>query len=444
MPELPTGTVTFLFSDVEGSTELLRRLRDGYADVMADHELLLRRAFQDAGGHEINTQGDSFFIAFRRPKEAVAAAVDAQRAVARHPWPEDAEMRVRIGIHTGEATVTGDRYVGLAVHRAARICAAGHGGQVLLSQTTQALLEEEEELGELDFADLGPRSLKDFDRPIRIYQLLAPGLPGEFPELRSADERAAQASARLADRHEVADAEEATEAGGSGRIRVLLVDDQELVRTGFRMILDAEEDMEVVGEAANGKDALAEAARVRPDVVLMDVRMPELDGIEATRRLLADGAIDSKVVMLTTFDMDEYVYEALSAGASGFLLKDAPPEQLVAGIRAVCSGDALLAPSVTRRVIEEFVRRPPDGPRTAPPELDELTPREGEVLKLIARGLSNAEIAQTLVVSETTVKTHVARVLMKMNLRDRVQAVVMAYECGLVQPGEAEAAPSSD
>jgi len=444
MPELPSGTVTFLFSDVEGSTELLRRLRDDYADVMADHELLLRRAFQDAGGHEINTQGDSFFVAFRRPKEAVAAAVDAQRAVARHPWPEDAKMRVRIGIHTGEATVTGDRYVGLAVHRAARICAAGHGGQVLLSQTTQALLEEEEELGELDFDDLGPRSLKDFDRPIRIYQLLAPGLSAEFPELRSADEPAAQASARLADRHEVADAEEATEVRRSDRIRVLLVDDQELVRAGFRMILDAEEDMEVVGEAANGKDALAEAASARPDVVLMDVRMPELDGIEATRRLLADGAIDSKVVMLTTFDMDEYVYEALSAGASGFLLKDAPPEQLVAGIRAVCSGDALLAPSVTRRVIEEFVRRPPEGQRTAPPELEELTPREGEVLKLIARGLSNAEIAQSLVVSETTVKTHVARVLMKMNLRDRVQAVVMAYECGLVQPGETGAAPATD
>jgi DNA-binding NarL/FixJ family response regulator len=227
-------------------------------------------------------------------------------------------------------------------------------------------------------------------------------------------------------------------------IRILIADDQELVRTGFRMILDAEEDMEVVGEAANGKDALGEASRVRPDVVLMDVRMPELDGIEATRRLLADGALDSKVVMLTTFDMDEYVYEALSAGASGFLLKDAPPEQLVAGIRAVCSGDALLAPSVTRRVIEEFVRRPPDGPRTAPAALEELTPREGEVLKLIARGLSNAEIAQTLVVSETTVKTHVARVLMKMNLRDRVQAVVMAYECGLVQPGEAGAEPASD
>jgi len=439
MPELPTGTVTFLFSDVEGSTELLRTLRGGYADVMADHERLLRSAFDDAGGHEINTQGDSFFVAFRKPKDAVGAALEAQRAIGSHEWPEGAEMRVRIGIHTGEATVAGDRYVGLGVHRAARICAAAHGGQVLISQTTQALLEEDEELlGELDFGDLGPRSLKNFDRPVRIYQLLAPDLPAEFPDLRVDEGVQARGSTELADRHEVAQAEDASSGKDvTSRVRVLIVDDQALVRTGFRMILDAEEDMDVVGEAANGKEAIGEASRLNPDVVLMDVRMPELDGIEATRRLLADRGVDSKVVMLTTFDMDEYVYEALRAGASGFLLKDAPPEQLVEGIRAVCSGDALLAPSVTRRVIEEFVRRPPEAVRTAPPEIEELTPRECEVLKLIARGLSNAEIAKSLVVSETTVKTHVARVLMKMGLRDRVQAVVMAYESGLVQPGEA-------
>jgi DNA-binding NarL/FixJ family response regulator/class 3 adenylate cyclase len=444
MPELPTGTVTFLFSDVEGSTELLRTLRDGYADVMADHERLLRSAFEAAGGHEINTQGDSFFVAFRKPKDAVGAALEAQRAIGSHQWPEGAEMRVRIGIHTGEASVAGDRYVGLGVHRAARICAAAHGGQVLISQTTQALLEEDEELlGELDFGDLGPRSLKNFDRPVRIYQLLAPDLPAEFPDLRVDEGAQARGSTELADQHEVAQAEDASPVEDlTGRVRVLIVDDQALVRTGFRMILDAEEDMDVVGEAADGKEAIAAAGRLNPDVVLMDVRMPELDGIEATRRLLADGGVDSKVVMLTTFDMDEYVYEALRAGASGFLLKDAPPEQLVDGIRAVCSGDALLAPSVTRRVIEEFVRRPPEAVRTAPPEIEELTPREREVLTLIARGLSNAEIAQSLVVSETTVKTHVARVLMKMDLRDRVQAVVMAYESGLVQPGEAGSTPA--
>jgi DNA-binding NarL/FixJ family response regulator len=218
---------------------------------------------------------------------------------------------------------------------------------------------------------------------------------------------------------------------------VLIVDDQALVRAGFRMILEAEEDIEVVGEAANGREAIAEAQRARPDVILMDVRMPEIDGIEATRRLLDSDASVAKVVMLTTFDMDEYVYDALLAGASGFLLKDTPPEQLVAGIRAVASGDALLAPSVTRRVIEEFVRRPPTSMRTLPPELGELTPRELEVLKLVARGLSNAEIAMELFVSETTVKTHVAHMLMKLTLRDRVQAVVLAYESGLVETGEA-------
>jgi DNA-binding NarL/FixJ family response regulator len=219
-------------------------------------------------------------------------------------------------------------------------------------------------------------------------------------------------------------------------IRVLIVDDQALVRAGFRMILEAEPEIEVVGEAGDGDEAVAEARRLEPDVVLMDVRMPELDGIEATRRLLADGT-STKVVMLTTFDLDQYVYEALRAGASGFLLKDVPPEQLVAGIYTVASGDALLAPSVTRRVIEEFVRRPPTSVRTLPPKFAKLTARELEVLKLIARGHSNAEIATELFVSETTVKTHVAHVLMKLDLRDRVQGVVLAYESGLIQPGEA-------
>ena len=216
---------------------------------------------------------------------------------------------------------------------------------------------------------------------------------------------------------------------------MLIVDDQALVRAGFRMILEAEDDMEVVGEAADGDEAVAAARRLRPDVVLMDVRMPDVDGIEATRRLLGGEGSDAKIVMLTTFDMDEYVYDALRAGASGFLLKDVPPEQLIAGIRAVARGDALLAPSVTRRVIEEFVRRPPGSVRTVPSELAELTAREVEVLELIARGLANSEIAKELFVSETTVKTHVAHILMKLKLRDRVQAVVFAYESGLVLPG---------
>ncbi len=219
-------------------------------------------------------------------------------------------------------------------------------------------------------------------------------------------------------------------------IRVLIVDDQSLVRAGFRMILEAEEDVEVVGEAADGKEAIAAATELRPDVILMDVRMPNVDGLEATRQLLDGRTEGPRVLILTTFDLDEYVYEALRVGASGFLLKDTPPEQLVEAIRVVANGDALLSPVITRRVIEEFVRRPPDSVRKPVPELEELTPRELEVLGFIARGLSNAEIAKEAFVSETTVKTHVARILLKLGLRDRVQAVVFAYENGVVTPGD--------
>jgi DNA-binding NarL/FixJ family response regulator len=221
----------------------------------------------------------------------------------------------------------------------------------------------------------------------------------------------------------------------AGSIGVLIVDDQALVRVGFRMILEIEPDLHVVGEAADGEQAVAQAAAMRPDVVLMDVRMPGTDGIAATRRLLADPSCAARVVMLTTFDMDEYVYGALQAGASGFLLKDVQPELLVAGIRAVHSGEALLAPTVTRRMIEAFLERPPLMDPAARKLLASLTAREQEVLRLLARGLTNAEMAAELYVSETTVKTHVGRVLMKLGLRDRVQAVIYAYETGLVSGG---------
>jgi DNA-binding NarL/FixJ family response regulator len=217
--------------------------------------------------------------------------------------------------------------------------------------------------------------------------------------------------------------------------RVMIVDDQALVRAGFRMILDAEPDIEIVAEAADGLEAVELVDRYTTDVVLMDIRMPNLDGIEATRRIV-ERTSSTHVLMLTTFDLNEYVYEALRAGASGFLLKDAPPEQLVSAIHVVASGEALLAPSITKRVIEEYARRPP--PREGlPPELADLTARELDVLRLVARGRSNAEIAKELYLGETTVKTHVARILQKLSLRDRVQAVVLAYESGLVEPGAA-------
>jgi DNA-binding NarL/FixJ family response regulator len=213
--------------------------------------------------------------------------------------------------------------------------------------------------------------------------------------------------------------------------RILVVDDQVLVRGGLRMILEARPDLEVVGEAGDGGEALALARELRPDLVLMDIRMPGLDGLEATRRLLAGGDPAPKVVVLTTFDLDEYVYEAIRAGASGFLLKSTPPQQLVEGVRAVMAGDALLSPEITRRLLERFTRRPPPS-AGAPAELAELTQRELDVLRLIADGQSNAEIAATLVLSEATVKTHVNHILTKLRLRDRVQAVALAYRSGLM------------
>jgi DNA-binding NarL/FixJ family response regulator len=217
-------------------------------------------------------------------------------------------------------------------------------------------------------------------------------------------------------------------------IRVLVADDHSMVRTGFRMLLAGEQDIEVVAEASNGLEAVAKAARVDPAVILMDIQMPELDGLEATRRILAANAA-ARVLILTTFGLDEYIYEALCAGASGFVLKDDPPEQLISAVRTVAAGNALLSPAITKRVIRQFTRIPPSVP---PKELGELTERELEILRLIATGLSNAEIGRELFIGETTVKTHVTHILQKLGLRDRVQAVVLAYQTGLFGPAHGE------
>jgi len=215
---------------------------------------------------------------------------------------------------------------------------------------------------------------------------------------------------------------------------VLIADDQALVRVGLRKILDAEPEAEIAGEAGDGEEAVSEARRLRPDVVLMDIRMPVLDGIEATRRIVT-AQPSTRVLILTTFGLDTYVYEALRAGASGFMLKDAPPEEIAAAVRIVASGEALLAPAITRAVIEEFARQAPAQTPVSPTAIAELTPREHEVFELLARGMSNPEICKQLFITEATAKTHVARILQKLDLRDRVQAVIYAYETGLVAPG---------
>ena len=407
MSTLPAGLVSFLMSDIERSTDLLRRLgREPYEGLLRSHRAILSDAVEAFGGCLVDSQGDSTFAVFGRASDAVSAAARAQRELDEGEWPEGATPRVRMGIHTGEAMPSDGSYHGLAVHRAARICAEATGGQVLVSQATVSVIEDAHEgLTGISLVEVGERRLKDFEAPVRLHQLETPDrdAPASMPS----------------------------------RIGVLIVDDQTLVRTGFRMILEAEADLDVVGEAADGAEAVEEARRTKPDVILMDVRMPNVDGLEATRRLLEGKEEGPRVLILTTFDLDEYVYEALKVGASGFLLKDTPPEELVDAIHVVARGDALLAPSITRRVIEEFVRRPPpQSRRVSSQELEELTPRELEMLRYLARGLSNAEIAKEAFVSETTVKTHVARILMKLRLRDRVQAVVFAYEHGVVAPGE--------
>lgn len=223
-------------------------------------------------------------------------------------------------------------------------------------------------------------------------------------------------------------------------ITVVIADDEALVRGGLRMILDASEAIDVIGEADDGGPAVALTRSLRPDVVLMDVRMPTMDGIEATRRITRNDVIPTRVLMLTTFDRDEYVYEAMKAGASGFMLKSAPPEQLVAAVHVVAAGEALLAPTITRRFVEDFVRRPPPG-TGIPRELDELTDRELDVLRMLARGLSNQQISEALFLGQGTVKTHINRIFRKLDLRDRAQAVVVAYETGLVRVGDQQ--PSS-
>jgi DNA-binding NarL/FixJ family response regulator/class 3 adenylate cyclase len=404
---LPAGLVSFLMTDIEGSTELLRQLgKEPFEEVLGTHRTILSSAVEEFAGCMVDTQGDATFAAFGRPSDAVRAAAAAQRMLETSAWPGGSPPRVRMGIHTGEATPTDGNYHGLAVHRAARICAEARGGQVLVSDSTLSVLQDShEDLSGLTLVEVGERRLKDFEQPVRLHRIVDPA------------------------REPV--------AGAPDKIGVLVVDDQALVRAGFRMILEAEQDLDVLGEASDGAEAVDAARRMKPDVILMDVRMPNVDGLEATRQLLDGRSEGPRILILTTFDLDEYVYEALRAGASGFLLKDTPPEQLVDAIRIVSNGDSLLSPSITRRVIEEFVLRPPASARKPAPELDELTARELEMLRYVARGLSNAEIAKEAFVSETTVKTHVAHILMKLNLRDRVQAVVFAYENGVVAPGSA-------
>jgi DNA-binding NarL/FixJ family response regulator/class 3 adenylate cyclase len=390
--------VTIMFTDLAGSAALFARRGDEAADaVRRDHFASMRRAVSDHGGREVKSTGDGLMIVFASAVAALRCAVAMQRATG-----TAGELELRIGLDAGEPLAEGEDLYGTPVIVASRLCDAAEPGEILASEVV--------------FRVAGPRVAEQLQ-------------PAGAMRLRGLGERVTAYRVRWQDDGDTPAAEP---EAAPRRITVVVADDQQLVRAGFRVIIDAEPDMRVVGEAPDGRVAVDVVRRMQPDVVLMDIRMPELNGLQAAELILSDGKVAAAVLMLTTFDRDEYVYEALRVGASGFLLKDAPADRLLDAVRVAAAGDALLAPSVTRRLIEQFTRAA--RPDAVPESLGELTERELDVLRLVARGLSNAEIADRLVLGENTIKTHVGHVLRKLGLRDRVQAVVVAYESGLVTP----------
>jgi len=405
--------VTILFAELAGAASLFSRAGDEVAEhVRSEHLRALHTAVAEHGGREVRSAGEGMMIAFSSAVAALRCAVAMQRAVA----VLDGGLELSAGIDAGEPLPDADDLYGSTVIVAGRLCEAAGPGEILATEVVGQVAGS------------------------RVAGLIGPSRP---LRLRGVPERVSAAEVWW---REDADRDPEPAATPQGPpIRVVIADDQRLLRAGFRVILEAEPDITVVGEAGDGRTAVDVVTRRRPDVVLMDIRMPELDGLKAAERILSDPELDTAVLVLTTFDRGEYVYEALRIGASGFLLKDTPSDRLLDAVRVVAAGDALLAPSITRRLIEQFTRaaRPPPG--TVPAALAELSARELDVLRLVAQGLSNAEVAAELVLGENTVKTHVAHVLAKLGLRDRVQAVVLAYETGLAAPeltaGDPPAAP---
>jgi DNA-binding NarL/FixJ family response regulator/class 3 adenylate cyclase len=395
--------VTIMFTDVVGSTTLYDRYGDDEADARRGrHFSVLREVVAAHEGREVKSTGDGLMVTFSSAVAAVRCAVELQRATTGAPDGLD----VRIGIDAGEPLSEGGDLYGTPVIVASRLCDAAGPGEVLATQVVRQIA--------------GPR----------VAEIMRPA--GSF-RVKGISESVATALVRWRE-DDGEDAPPAREDGPVRPITVVIADDQRLLRTGFRVILDAEPDVTVVGEAADGHAAVDVVARRRPDVVLMDIRMPELDGLAAAERILNDPENTTAVVMLTTFDASEYVFKALRIGATGFLLKDTPSDRLLDAVRVAAAGEALIAPRITRRLIADFARASRPAGNELPPALAELTAREIDVLRLVAQGMSNAEIARELVLGENTIKTHVGRVLGKLGLRDRVQAVVLAYETGLVTP----------
>jgi DNA-binding NarL/FixJ family response regulator/class 3 adenylate cyclase len=394
--------VTILFADLVGSAALFARHGDEAGDALRRAHLdALRAAVAEHDGREVKSTGEGLMVTFASTAAALRCAVAMQYATT---GAED-RLPLRVGVDAGEPVGGGDELYGTPVIVAEQLCGIAEPGEILATDVVCRVA--------------APRFAHAI-APAGALKLR--GVEGRVPASRVVWRDVEETAADLP-------------ASPPDTITTVIVDDERLLRTGFRVILEAEPDITVIGEAEDGRAALDVVRRRRPDVVLMDIRMPELDGLQAAEQLLADPDLHTAVIMLTTFDLDRYVYDALRIGASGFLLKDTPADRLLDAVRVAAAGDALLSPQITRRLIAQFTSAARMAPTETPPVVAELTEREVEVLRLIARGLSNAEIAAELVLTENTIKTHVAHVLSKLGLRDRVQAVVLAYESGLVTPG---------
>jgi DNA-binding NarL/FixJ family response regulator/class 3 adenylate cyclase len=382
MPELPHGTVTLFFTDVEGSTQLLQRLGDSYAQVLGDHRRLFREVVEAEGGQVVDHRGDEFFVVFDEAKCAADAAVAAQRAFAEHPWPEGVELRVRMGMHTGEPNLRDDAYFGLDVHRAARIAQAGSGGQVLLSERTRDAIDTSHEL-----EDLGEHELPGLDKPERLFQLKVSGLPSNFPPLSTARR-------------------------GFRGMRVVLADDSVLLREGIARLLE-DAGFEVVAQSGTADDLLRHVGMHKPDVALVDIRMPPTqtdEGLRAAKQI-RERWPDTGVLVLSQYVEPTYAMELLGENAEGvgYLLKDrvSDVDEFAAAVRRVGEGGSALDPAVVSQLVG---RRRRDDP------LEDLTPREREVLELMAEGRSNQAIAERMVITLRAVEKHVTSIFSKLRL----------------------------
>jgi DNA-binding NarL/FixJ family response regulator/class 3 adenylate cyclase len=418
--QLPSGTVTFLFTDMESSTQLVQRLGERYGPVLDDHRRLIRTAVDEAGGHEIDCRADEFFIAFQSAKNAVAAAATAQRAFLAHPWPEDARVRIRIGIHTGEPQMGDAGYLGLDVHRAARLCAVGHGGQVLLSETTRNLLADGAPLG-TSVTELGEITLHGFERPERIYQLEADDLPSGFPPPRgiegpgpeTAFEGRERELAEAAAAAVVAQPEPEPEPEPQ-RLRAVIADDAVLLREGVARLLE-DAGFEIVAQSGTREDVLRHVAMHKPDVAIVDIRMPPThtdEGLRAAKEI-RERHPDVGVLVLSQYVEPAYALELLSESAEGigYLLKDrvSDLDEFAAAVRRVAEGGSALDPSVVSQLVGRRRRADP---------LEILTPREREVLEHMAEGRSNAAIAQKLFITPRAVEKHVTSIFGKLRLTE--------------------------